>query len=68
MNNTVEFITLFGHNGLFLIGGVIVCYLIAAISGIIMMIFEKADKPWFAAFITLMVINLIWTLIEFAGG
>jgi len=68
MNNTIEFITLFGHNGLFLIGGTVVCYLIAAISGIVMMIFEKAEKPFVAAFIFLMIINLIWTLIEFAGG
>jgi len=68
MNNVVEFITLFGHNGLFLIGGAVVCWLIAAISGIVMMCFEKAKSPWYAFFATIMVINLIWTLVEFAGG
>lgn len=68
MNNTIDFITLFGHNGLFLIGGAVICWIIAAVSGIVMMVFEKAEKPWLAFFAAIMIINLIWTLIEFAGG
>lgn len=68
MDNIVEFLTLFGENGLMLIAAVAIGFVISLVSGIILAVFEKAARPWKAGCIFLTIINTIWTLIQYAGG
>ena len=68
MDNIVEFLTLFGENGLMLIAAVAVGFVISLATGIVAMIFEKFARPWVAGCIVLAIIDTIWTIIQYAGA
>lgn len=68
MNNIIEFLTLFGENGLMLIAVAAVGFVISLVTGIVAMIFEKFAHPWAAGCIVLAIIDTFWTMIQYAGA
>lgn len=68
MSDIVEFLTLFGENGLMLIAAVAVAFVISLVTGAIAMFFDKLARPWVAGCIVLAIIDTLWTIIQYAGG